>query len=70
MVIRLSLEYFKKKFLPFILTKESGSSPSGKNKNEIFLLGCKSLIEFSAALTAALYPLASPSKHTIILSKY
>ena len=40
-----------------------------KNKNNIFFSGLSSIIEFSAALKAALYPLSSPSKQIIILSK-
>ena len=55
-----------KNSLPFLFAKLSGSSFSGKNKNEIFLSGCKFFIEFSAALIAALYPLSSPSKQLII----
>jgi len=55
--------------LPFLLTKLSGSSSSGKNKKEICLSGCNSFIEFSAALNAALYPLSSPSKQIIMPSK-
>ena len=38
-------------------------------KNEICFSGFKNIIEFSAALKAALYPLWSPSKQIIISSK-
>ena len=55
--------------MPFILTKLSGSSPSGKNKKEICFSGFRFFIEFSAALNAALYPLSSPSKQIIISLK-
>ena len=47
-------ENSRKKSLPFLFTKLSGSSLSGKNKKEICFSGFNSLIEFSAALKAAL----------------
>ena len=43
--------------------------PSGKNKKEICFSGFNSLTEFSAARTAALYPLSSPSKQITISLK-
>ena len=43
-----------KKSLPFLFTKLSGSSLSGKNKKEICFSGFSSFIKFSAALNAAL----------------
>ena len=36
-----------------------------RNKKEIFFSGFNSMIKFSAALNAALYPLSSPSKQII-----
>ena len=41
----------------------------GRNKKDICFSGLNSLIEFSAARNAALYPLSSPSKQIIISSK-
>ena len=63
----LPFEKTSKKSFPFSFTKLSGSCLSGKNKKEISFSGFNSIIEFSAALKAALYPLSSPSKQTIIL---
>ena len=56
-------------FLPFLFAKLSGSSVSGKNKNDIFFSGNNSFIELYAALNAALKPLSSPSKQIITSSK-
>ena len=50
----LCLEKSIKLALPFLFTYLSGSSLFGKNKNEICFSGFNSLIEFSAALNAAL----------------
>ena len=64
-----SLFYFLDKINNFFLSILSKLVKSLLGKNDICFYGFSSLIEFSAALTAALYPLSSPSKHIIISSK-
>ena len=66
----LSSENFRKCSFPFLFINESGSSFSGRNRKDIFLFGCNSFIEFSAALNAAFLPLVSLSKQIITSVSY
>ena len=63
------LNNLKNNLYHFCCIKLSGSSPLGKKRNDICFSGLSSLMEFSAALTAALYPLSSESKQITISLK-